>query len=101
MYIRFFFSKNETKTVTSRSGVCCFYMHQIRGACAGMCTCNCSHQMEKTEPCKRCYEHILATDLQCNRNCKLVANKSKNKIQTTNELLKVEALNPYNAKTNE
>ena len=25
-----------------------FYTHQTSGACAGVCTCNCMHQMEKT-----------------------------------------------------
>ena len=25
-----------------------FHKHQISGACAGVCTCNCTHQMEKT-----------------------------------------------------
>ena len=25
-----------------------FYMHQISGTCAGVCTCDCTHQMEKT-----------------------------------------------------
>ena len=26
-----------------------FYMHQTSGACAGMCACNHSHQMGKTD----------------------------------------------------
>ena len=30
------------------SGACYFYMHQTSGACAGMCACDCTHQMEKT-----------------------------------------------------
>ena len=28
---------------------CIFYTHQANGTCAGMCTCNRTHQMEKTE----------------------------------------------------
>ena len=31
-------------------GCVTFYVHQTKGACAcaGMCACNCMHQMEKT-----------------------------------------------------
>ena len=26
-----------------------FYTHQTSGTCAGVCMCNCKHQMDKTE----------------------------------------------------
>ena len=31
-----------------------FYTHQTSGACAGVCTCKCTHQMEKTVSCEVC-----------------------------------------------
>ena len=34
--------------MSQQSGMCFFYKHQANGACAGVCTCNCTPQMDKT-----------------------------------------------------
>ena len=39
---------SQTIRVINRSGACYFYTHQTNDACAGMCVCNRTHQMEIT-----------------------------------------------------
>ena len=43
-----FISMFHTISVTNRSGALIFYMHHKDGECAGTCTCDRMHQMEKT-----------------------------------------------------
>ena len=33
----------------TEAGCAIFYIHQTSGTCAGMCVCDCKHQMEKTD----------------------------------------------------
>ena len=42
-----------------------FYMHQTSGACAGMCTCDHMHQMEKTayEPSTKFWINIFLSNM--------------------------------------
>ena len=43
-----FISMFHTISITNRSGALIFYMHHNDGECAGACTCDRMHQMEKT-----------------------------------------------------
>ena len=36
------------RQVITDVGCAIFHKHRTSGACAGVCTCNCMHQMEKT-----------------------------------------------------
>ena len=43
------FSSFQCPSVINRSDYAIFYVHQTSSTCAGMCTCNHTHQMEKTD----------------------------------------------------
>ena len=45
----FFVSMSQTISVMNRSCTCYFYTHQTSGACADVCRCDRTHQMEDTE----------------------------------------------------
>ena len=51
----FFIPMSQTIDVINKSGACFFCMHQISDACAGMCTCNHTHEMNKTASKKNCF----------------------------------------------
>ena len=51
----FFVAISQTVSVINRSGACFFYMHQTSGTCAGMCACDCTHQMAKTASLTQCF----------------------------------------------
>ena len=46
--LSFIFFLSQTIQVITEVGCAIFYTHQTIGACAGMCACNCTNQMEKT-----------------------------------------------------
>ena len=48
-----------------------FYMYQTSGACAGVCACNCTHEMEKAAHCaylKRIHSDSLEIKSCCVEN---------------------------------
>ena len=45
----YFTAMSQTISVINRSGVYFFYTHQTSGGCAGVWTCDHTHQMEKTD----------------------------------------------------
>ena len=62
-----------------------FYMYQTSGACAGMCKCNCMHQMEKTVILPLFYKNRFITHFKekkqlfnifFSKQCSLIPNNS-------------------------
>ena len=56
----FFIPMPQTTSIINRSDTSYFYTHQITGMCAGLFTCNRTHQMGKTEHDYNMHDHSWA-----------------------------------------